>query len=103
MYKKLTEREVRNLTITIWDGEFIISHVGDGEYSCNIFGNIYSSYWQALKKAREKSKTLDIYTDGSEYFICENYGGNYYSSYTMLPKIARLTKEKINQSFCMGL
>lgn len=102
MYRKLTDKEVHNLTNNIQEGEFIISHVGDGEYSCNIFGNIYSSYWQALEKAREKSKTLDIYTDDSEYFICENYGGNYYSSHLTLPKTARLTKEKLNIDFCMS-
>jgi hypothetical protein len=106
MYRKLTDREVKNLTRKIESGvEFVVSHVGDGEYSCNVFGNIYSSYWQALKKAREKESDLIMYEEirdlpSGKY--TEYYIGQFHESWANPSRDALLTLERINQDFDMG-
>ncbi len=107
MYKKLTDNQVKNLGRNISENEFVVSHVGDGEYSCNVFGNIYSSYWRALKKARDgmPNRLINIYiADEQDYhniFICDGNNENY-DSYWVLPKIARLTVEHLNSDFDLG-
>lgn len=52
MYGFLTDEEVEALDSGLDENHIIISHVGDGEYSHNVFGNAFTNYSQALKSYR---------------------------------------------------
>lgn len=91
---------------------FIIAHVGDGEYTCNIFGNIYSNFSTALVKVRNHHPNCVVYkyvirktwageevVNGEEYF----YIGDpiYIRSIKEhgYSKITRLTIEQLDAEF----
>ncbi len=48
-YGIFSKDEVAALDSTLSKGQVLISHVDDGEYSNNIFGNVFSSYTKALE------------------------------------------------------
>jgi hypothetical protein len=106
MYRKLTEKEIKYLhRKDVENGFLVVSHVGDGEYPCNVFGNIYTSFWQAWKNIQSESRgavvSMYIDTEGGEVFLC--YGtAESYDSYLRMPKIARFTLEKVNDGFYFG-
>lgn len=106
MYKRLEDNQVKNLMRDVAQNAVVISHVGDGEYTCNVFGNVYSSYWTALQKARKKlpDQKLAIYRgeERGEILICYDRR-EIYESYLGMPAIARLTLEYINDDFYEGL
>jgi hypothetical protein len=106
MYKVLSEEGMKILDAKINKGQLIISHVGDGEYSCNIFGNIFSSYSKALEMAKKYFKddtNIEIFTDENYLdFIIAYRWFDSYEGYNALPKIARLTVETLDTDFYPG-
>jgi hypothetical protein len=114
MYKKLTDKQVRFLTNKCSDEHLlVVSHVGDGEYSCNVFGNIYSSPWQALKAARKAhehlpQQVLSMYEcrdDAGEIInlLISGRTDEEFTEHIYWNAYARLTFEKINQPFVTGM
>ena len=57
----IEECDSEELDKTLPDNCFVISHIGDGEYTCNIFGNVYSNFSVALAKVREFNPNCIIY------------------------------------------
>jgi hypothetical protein len=111
MFRRLSDKEVRALTQKCDEERLlVVSHIGDGEYACNIFGNIYSSPWQALKAARKAYEnnpdvTLSIFSlDSAEMFelLISSRTDNIIDSRWRVGAEAKLTFEKVNQPFRFG-
>jgi hypothetical protein len=111
MYRKLTEVEVRALPrkFNMTGRDVVISHVGDGEYVCNIFGNVFSSHWMALKSARKVlgesiNAYMQEYMEGrdGEILLVRSDAESFPNYRTINPKIAHLTVETINTTFYPG-
>ena len=65
-YGLLTKDEVTELDKTIKEGQILISHVDDGEYTNNIFGNVFSSYTKAVSIYQADLKNR-FYQHNDEY------------------------------------
>ena len=73
-YRMLTEVEIDNLDLTLDNSRVLISHVGDGEYSYNVFGNVFSSYKDALQVydnycSNVSHTTLDMHSVRHSYVM----------------------------------
>ena len=109
MFHQISEYGLKKLDKLVSPGKVVISHVGDGEYSCNTFGNVFSSFSAALKTAKKASlSTSDIgifenVDDGEKpiWYISNAIRESYESWYTM-PKHAELTIETIDTDFNPG-
>lgn len=117
-YGFLSADDVMNLDLTLDRSLVIISHVGDGEYSHNIFGNVFSSYTEALISYRRSYESY-LYKRDQEYLACiilktypesgtvQYYIGHVRSDYKTADKIipalaGYLTKERLNGKFNEG-
>jgi len=83
-------------------GEVYISHIGDGEYEFNVFGNVYDNLllmWDAIEKAVDINRNEltiahhnnwnpDVDINTTPFFIRTKYGQN----------LICITIEKINSN-----
>jgi len=114
MWRELTKLEIDEYEQDIKNGnKIVVTHVGDGEYDFNVFGNVFSSLAagkQVVEKAYSGSEciivTSDTYNgdmmgkrnDGIDiqllyYAFARNY---------LLDKTARITIETIDSRFNCG-
>lgn len=117
-YGFLSADDVMNLDLTLDRSLVIISHVGDGEYSHNIFGNVFSSYTEALA-SYQRSYDEYAYHGKQDNLVCiilktylesgtvHYYVGYVRSDYKTVDKIypqlvGYLTKERLNSKFNEG-
>lgn len=100
MYNKLNDDDIRELDKKLLPGRVVISHVGDGEYTCNVLGNVFSSFSMALKSARVVYPKANIYAhDQFEHCYIATGGRESYDSYIRLPDLAYLSIEIIDDVF----
>ena len=119
-YTMLTTDEIVDLDLTLDKGRFIISHVGDGEYTCNIFGNVFSNYTKALEsytkylddstvknylEAIIKEEFLSWDKEENEYSFTDYYVGKIFTKADgkhHVSKEGRLTIARLNGKFIGG-
>jgi hypothetical protein len=118
IYGFLTDDDVAILDNTLDENHVIISHVGDGEYSHNIFGNVFSNYSKALKsfnltfqrqnyKTSNKNLVCIIQKTYMEKGTTEYYVGYVSNDYKDVDKVypqleGRLTVERLNSAIWYG-
>lgn len=92
----LSSDEIKELDKQLEENKkLLVSHVGDGEYECNVFGNIYSSYSAALRDIEKDNPGVEIVRFGeNRYYICSvfQYPQN---SVPSIEEIAFLTEEEV--------
>ena len=119
-YTMLTTDEIVDLDLTLDKESLIISHVGDGEYTCNVFGNVFSSYTKALESYTKyvDSPTVKNYLEAiikeeflswdkkeKEYRFTDYYIGKIFTKADgrhYVSKEGRLTIAKLNSKFNGG-
>ena len=104
MFHQISKYGLKKLDKLVGTGEVVISHVGDGEYSCNTFGNVFSSFSATLKRAKESlSVAVDLYMEDSSKTIClAESREESYESFRGMPVYSRLTIETIDTDFNPG-
>lgn len=113
-YGILRPAEVIELDKTLTSNDILISHVSDGEYPHNIFGNVFSNYSNALVCYRTYLNDNKAWQHNDEYIITiiqeywkgkpmDYYIGKIHSGFrdaNVWPHLeGRLTVETINDKF----
>lgn len=105
MYHLLSDIEIQILDSLVSASQIVITHVGDGEFTCNVFGNAFSNFSTALRYAKIKlpRKSLGIFYSGNinDIYIADASNKSY-ASYFLLSAYARLSITTINSDFNIG-